>query len=460
MAAERTIALEHFTQQAKNLVGEAQNLADERGHALVEPIHLLVRAVNRDPGVAELFQRASAEPSEVLREAEAQLARLGKATSELAYLSNALLALLERARKEAGTRLVGIEQLMNALAQEIRGPAATVLQAFALGPGSFRPHMAALAQQAELARLRAENERLLKQQSTSAVSLRVSEKGGVSVYGLGRFPVTLYKEQWAKLLDMADEIRAFLGENAPKLKTKGAEPFRPTNVEQRKAGWASRDERIHGLHQDVEDVGANVELDIQEATADDSVGQPAPKLQCVVGDAKDISGDVTTGERYSVVSPRNGTAEAGIKFVSERDAMAHVARLPAGKTVCLWIRQGAGGWFKAASLVKTKTGKIEVEGGLTGPAGQTTGGSAINIVEDMVAITGENEHRHHYRPGEEKTLCGLDISHTEATSRYCHVTCRECCNERRAAERAKAEREKLSRDPNVYMPRRGQPRGE
>ncbi|PYR03174.1 MAG: hypothetical protein DMG00_27045, partial [Acidobacteria bacterium] len=53
---------------------------------------------------------------------------------------------------------------------------------------------------AELERLRAENERL-KNRQTRGVSLKVSEKGGVSVYGLGRFPVTLYKEQWARLLD-------------------------------------------------------------------------------------------------------------------------------------------------------------------------------------------------------------------------------------------------------------------
>lgn len=72
---------------------------------------------------------------------------------------------------------------------------------------------------AELERLRAENA-ALKQRATRSVSLKVSEKGGVSVYGLGRFPVTLYKEQWEKLLDMADEIRAFLRENAAKLKTK------------------------------------------------------------------------------------------------------------------------------------------------------------------------------------------------------------------------------------------------
>ena len=73
---------------------------------------------------------------------------------------------------------------------------------------------------AELERLRAENERL-KNRTTRGVSLKVSEKGGVSVYGLGRFPVTLYKEQWTRLLDMADDIRAFIKENEAKLKTKG-----------------------------------------------------------------------------------------------------------------------------------------------------------------------------------------------------------------------------------------------
>jgi hypothetical protein len=75
---------------------------------------------------------------------------------------------------------------------------------------------------AQLERLRADNERL-KQKSSRATSLKVSEKGGVSVYGLGRFPVTLYKEQWAKVLEMADEIRAFIKENEGKLKTKGEE---------------------------------------------------------------------------------------------------------------------------------------------------------------------------------------------------------------------------------------------
>ncbi|MFL5432650.1 MAG: hypothetical protein ACJ79M_23760, partial [Myxococcales bacterium] len=60
----------------------------------------------------------------------------------------------------------------------------------------------------------------LKSRATRGISMKVSEKGGLSIYGLGRFPVTLYKEQWVKLLDMGEDIRAFLKENDSKLKTK------------------------------------------------------------------------------------------------------------------------------------------------------------------------------------------------------------------------------------------------
>jgi hypothetical protein len=75
--------------------------------------------------------------------------------------------------------------------------------------------------QAELERLRAEND-ALKQSTkrTGSVSMKVSEKGAVSVYGLGRFPVTLYQEQWTKLLALAPEIQTFIEENKSKLKTK------------------------------------------------------------------------------------------------------------------------------------------------------------------------------------------------------------------------------------------------
>ncbi len=75
----------------------------------------------------------------------------------------------------------------------------------------------------KLARLEAENQALREQterKKDSQLRLKVSEKGGLSVYGLGRFPVTLYKEQWARLLDYMDEIRSFLKENDAQLKGK------------------------------------------------------------------------------------------------------------------------------------------------------------------------------------------------------------------------------------------------
>lgn len=73
--------------------------------------------------------------------------------------------------------------------------------------------------QSELERLRAENA-ALKKGASKGLSLRVSEKGALSVYGLGRFPVTLYKEQWLKLLDMTEDLRAFIKANDSALKTK------------------------------------------------------------------------------------------------------------------------------------------------------------------------------------------------------------------------------------------------
>lgn len=73
----------------------------------------------------------------------------------------------------------------------------------------------------ELERLRAENEALKNKKSGSGtLSMKVSEKGALSVYGMGRFPVTLYKEQWLKLLNIAGEIKKFIEENDGKLKTK------------------------------------------------------------------------------------------------------------------------------------------------------------------------------------------------------------------------------------------------
>jgi hypothetical protein len=72
---------------------------------------------------------------------------------------------------------------------------------------------------AELERLRAENA-ALKKTGSKGISLKVSPKGGLSIYGLGRFPVTLYKEQWVKLLELSDEIKQFMRDHDAELKTK------------------------------------------------------------------------------------------------------------------------------------------------------------------------------------------------------------------------------------------------
>lgn len=74
---------------------------------------------------------------------------------------------------------------------------------------------------AELERLRAENAALKsKKPERGTLSMKVSEKGALSIYGMGRFPVTLYKEQWLKLLGIAEEIKTFIQENDGRLKTK------------------------------------------------------------------------------------------------------------------------------------------------------------------------------------------------------------------------------------------------
>ncbi len=74
---------------------------------------------------------------------------------------------------------------------------------------------------AEIERLRAENEALKsKKPDRGTLSMKVSEKGALSVYGMGRFPVTLYKEQWLKLMGIAEEIKKFISDNEDKLKTK------------------------------------------------------------------------------------------------------------------------------------------------------------------------------------------------------------------------------------------------
>jgi hypothetical protein len=95
------------------------------------------------------------------------------------------------------------------------------LIAIDLGRSTIKPGktMSDDEMKAELERLRNENA-ALKKGATTGIRMKISEKGAVSIYGMGRFPVTLYKEQWLRLLDMSAEIRAFITANDAQLKTK------------------------------------------------------------------------------------------------------------------------------------------------------------------------------------------------------------------------------------------------
>ncbi len=147
MAATQTIHLDRYAPDARALVAGAQQLADERQHVEVEPIHLLHRAVDRDRGVAEVFRRAGADPVDVLAEADSALRRMTKSGKGEAYLAPSFIELLSRAEREAEKEKrpeVATDNLLNALSQEIRGAAGAVLQALQIGPGSLRAHLSAL----------------------------------------------------------------------------------------------------------------------------------------------------------------------------------------------------------------------------------------------------------------------------------------------------------------------------
>ncbi|HVW25075.1 MAG TPA: AAA family ATPase [Polyangiaceae bacterium] len=148
MANEKsaTLSLDRYSPDARGWVVAAQSLADDRGHEEVTPLHLLARALERHPGIVEVFRKAGANTAEMQAEVDRALAALPKARGA-AYLSTRLLDLLGRADRDADherSREVSVEHLLGALAQEIRGPAGEVLSAQGIGPGSLRPYLAAL----------------------------------------------------------------------------------------------------------------------------------------------------------------------------------------------------------------------------------------------------------------------------------------------------------------------------
>jgi ATP-dependent Clp protease ATP-binding subunit ClpB len=148
-----TLQLEKFTPEARATVANAQALADELSHSEVTPLHVLARILD-DRAVHEVFRRAKADPNEVQSLTEAALRRLPKTPGGVAYLSDRLVDLLSRAAREAQrdkVEKVGVEHLLHALAQEIRGPAGEILSAQGIGPGGFREHVSALKEAAKQA---------------------------------------------------------------------------------------------------------------------------------------------------------------------------------------------------------------------------------------------------------------------------------------------------------------------
>lgn len=141
-----TLTLDKYEADAKALVAGAQALADERRHPEVLPLHVLARGLEKDPGVVAVFEHAGVAVMELRSRVEKALEQLPRAT-EQAYLSPAIIDLLERAERESERERDGsvkVEHLLNALSQEIRGPAGEILGAFDVGPGSLRPHVVAL----------------------------------------------------------------------------------------------------------------------------------------------------------------------------------------------------------------------------------------------------------------------------------------------------------------------------
>ncbi len=141
-----TLSLDRYAAEAKALIAGAQALADERRHQEVEPVHLLLRGLTKDPGIVEVFKHAGVHVVELQSAAERALEGLPRG-NEPAYLAGSMLDLLERAEREADrerAREVGLEQVLNALSQEIRGPAGELLGAFGVSPGSLRSHLSAL----------------------------------------------------------------------------------------------------------------------------------------------------------------------------------------------------------------------------------------------------------------------------------------------------------------------------
>lgn len=140
------LSLDRFGSDARKIVVAAQALADERKHAEVVPLHVLVALLSRNSGVSEVFRRAGIDAGELSGASSRALGALPR-SNEAAHLSSSMLDLLERTEREserARRAEVATEDLLNALSQELRGPVGELFSAFNLAPGGLRPYLPAL----------------------------------------------------------------------------------------------------------------------------------------------------------------------------------------------------------------------------------------------------------------------------------------------------------------------------
>lgn len=136
-----TLRLEAYEKDARQLIGAAQGLADERGNTEVEPLHLLYRLVEGTDTVQDAIRRAGVDPTDVLVEAEAEVRKLTKSRGAVSYLSPRMLELLGRAEGEAARdngAKVSVSHLLLAAAQENDGPVRKVMRAVGLSAPLLR----------------------------------------------------------------------------------------------------------------------------------------------------------------------------------------------------------------------------------------------------------------------------------------------------------------------------------
>jgi ATP-dependent Clp protease ATP-binding subunit ClpB len=141
---EQTIHLEKYTDEAKALVTVAQELADEKNHNTVEPVHLLACSLDL-PEIASIFYKLGADPKSLMSAIDLAFERLPKSNDGVSYLSTQMQDLLARAEKEGG-KSVTVNNLLNAISQEFKGPAGNIIHQFGIEPGSLRAHVASLRQ--------------------------------------------------------------------------------------------------------------------------------------------------------------------------------------------------------------------------------------------------------------------------------------------------------------------------